>query len=503
MLHGLNSAVARGLWGEHRVVHAQLGVRGRGCVLRRGDVGSGCHGMGTAFPSGEGFGVLSELVSFRIASFPSSSSAPLPIPVRCQGGRRHHRRRELPVDSGRKQRGDEKVEITLDFAELKQRAADAASSTKKALVSSAGNVRQSGVTFIKEGKQAWNELRTSVAVRNDKRVVIAVKQSTIDFAGRTVLWTVLMIVFSRVFLAWARRFHWGWADSFNRPRTVRDRSLGGREVVVKNGIKLWEGGPFKWSARNSVQGLSPLDYVKTDARSEKELNRLKAGSDPFTFKKSQSETRLPAWWPGPEQAPKLPSETTAQAQREANALLNDMLERRMNGIDFESHNIIKLRELCRNYGAEVKFGTTNTRDAFYRTALQLVHNACIRGVEFPNEGVVNFTAGLARNIGIDVKKAAIMVIASVAAQTRATFLQTWALHERGEIESAHKELQGLIRIHENFSPNRNSPEMDMVARGLTYLPLEDRRELLEMYIFAGGNNTEWLAKEALGLTDQN
>lgn len=31
-----------------------------------------------------------------------------------------------------------------------------------------------------------------------------------------------------------------------------------------------------------------------------------------------------------------------------------------------------------------------------------------------------------------------------------------ALHERGEIESAHKELQGLIRIHENFSPNRNS-----------------------------------------------
>lgn len=46
------------------------------------------------------------------------------------------------MDSGRKQRGDEKVEITLDFAELKQRAADAASSTKKALVSSAGNVRQ-------------------------------------------------------------------------------------------------------------------------------------------------------------------------------------------------------------------------------------------------------------------------------------------------------------------------------------------------------------------------
>lgn len=46
--------------------------------------------------------------------------------------------------SGKKQRGDDKVEITLDFDELKLRAGEAAGATKKALVSSVGNARQVG-----------------------------------------------------------------------------------------------------------------------------------------------------------------------------------------------------------------------------------------------------------------------------------------------------------------------------------------------------------------------
>lgn len=49
----------------------------------------------------------------------------------------------------------------------------------------------------------------------------------------------------------------------------------------------------------------------------------------------------------------------------------------------------------------------------------------IRGGEFPNEGVDKFIAGLAGNIGLDAEKAAIIVVASVAARTRATFLQAW------------------------------------------------------------------------------
>ncbi|KAG0559202.1 hypothetical protein M758_10G085100 [Ceratodon purpureus] len=503
MLHGVSSAVVHGLSGggfARRGVCGEVGVLGRRCVLRRGDGGVLCDGIGSVSHFG-GFRERSNLVNVRVDSSGSFGGGGNAITVAGFGGRRHNRRREAPGGSvsARKQRGDDKVEITLDFEELKQRAGEAAVASKRALVSSVGKARQAGANFVQDGKQAWKELRSSVAVQNDKRVVIAVRRSTIEFAGRTLIWTVLTIVFARILLAWARRFRWGWEEGFNWPRTVRDRSLGGKEVVVKSGIKLWEGGPAKKAFRKTALGLSPLDSVMTDTRSEKEIHRLKASGEPLTSKKIQKESRLPPWWPAPEQAPTLPLETTAEAQREANTLLNDMLERRMNGIDFERHNIIKLRELCRNYGARVSFETANTRDTFYRTAVQLVHNVCVRGGEFPDEGVGKFIAGLAGNIGLDAEKAAIMVIASVAARTRAAFLQTWALHERGEIQAAHKELEGLVRIHENFSPVRNSPEMEMAARGLTYLPVEDRRVLLEMYIFAGGSNTQWLAKEALSL----
>lgn len=46
------------------------------------------------------------------------------------------------------------------------------------------------------------------------------------------------------------------------------------------------------------------------------------------------------------------------------------------------------------------------------------------------------------------------------------------------------------------------PEMEMAGTSMTYLPVEDRRVLLEVYKFAGGRNTEWLAKEALGLAER-
>lgn len=178
---------------------------------------------------------------------------------------------------------------------------------------------QAGANFVKEGKQAWKELRSSVAVQNDKRVIIAVRRSTIEFAGRTLLWTTLTIVFARVLLSWAKRFRWGWEEGFGWNRTVRDRSLGGKEVVVKKGIKLWEGGPTKKAFRKTAQGLSPLDAVKVDTRSEKELHRLRASGEP---KKGKKEARLPPWWSGPELAPALPSEVTANAQKQANSLLH-------------------------------------------------------------------------------------------------------------------------------------------------------------------------------------
>jgi len=42
-------------------------------------------------------------------------------------------------------------------------------------------------------------------------------------------------------------------------------------------------------------------------------------------------------------------------------------------------------------------------------------------------------------------------------------------------------------------------EMELVARGLSYLGAEERKELLIMYTAVGGSQTVSIAREALGL----
>lgn len=143
MLHGVSPAGAQDLCGKYR---GDLGLCRSRCVPRRRDGGiGGGDGLG-AVPHFGGFRLRSD----RVDSLPScgffrlSSGGVNPITVRSFGGRRHNRRREPPggLVGVRKQRGDDKVEITLDFDELKQKAGEAAVTTKRALVSSVGKARQ-------------------------------------------------------------------------------------------------------------------------------------------------------------------------------------------------------------------------------------------------------------------------------------------------------------------------------------------------------------------------
>lgn len=43
------------------------------------------------------------------------------------------------------------------------------------------------------------------------------------------------------------------------------------------------------------------------------------------------------------------------------------------------------------------------------------------------------------------------------------------------------------------------PEMELVGTSLAYFGIEERKELLNMYVDAGGSETESIAREALGL----
>lgn len=134
MLRSASSAVP--LQSFYRAPHAGFDVQRRSCG------GIVCNGIGSM----SNVGGLRVRVNLRVKSSPSNGGVSPSTTILSLGGRRHHRRRDLPGGSvsAKKQRGDDTVEITLDFDELKHRAGEAAVTAKKAVVSSVGNVRQVG-----------------------------------------------------------------------------------------------------------------------------------------------------------------------------------------------------------------------------------------------------------------------------------------------------------------------------------------------------------------------
>ncbi|KAL3693066.1 hypothetical protein R1sor_006717 [Riccia sorocarpa] len=443
------------------------------------------------------------------------------LTVRSLAARRHHRRREnsgfgaAPIKSKDSENADwmsfsrsnkeleDKLVITFDVEEWKQRVADGVSGAKEVAKRSLNNVIKVGEEFIDEGQEAWRELRSSVRFQKDKRLVIAVKRSTIEFTGKVLLWSILGTLLVKFLLTAMREYRWGW-EEFSRPkRSVRDRSLGGREVLVSKGLRQRDAGIERRNL-NSLRGVNnPLDGVEEISRSEKVLARRRNRDAGVSSKPA----RLPGWWPGAFMPPSASIITRQDAEEKATRLTKGIMQRRLIGYDFELGEMLELRQLCKTAGIKVKFDTPNTRDNFYRAAINYVLTACCRSggdlsmADFSgSEDGVTFIAGLATNIGLDEDRAATMVNAAVAARTRAGFLQVKALQLQGKFREAEEELLKIIRMHSYFPPDADSPEMELVARGLdSHLNREGKLELLESYERMGGSKTKRVAEEALGL----
>ncbi|KAL2634780.1 hypothetical protein R1flu_006259 [Riccia fluitans] len=434
--------------------------------------------------------------------------------IRSLAARRHHRRREngtppiKPRDSenvdrvsfSRSDKGfEDKLVITLDMEEWKQRFADGVSGAKRATQRSLDRVVRVGEEFVDESREAWRELSSSVRFQKDKRVIIAVKRSTIDFTGKVLLWSILGTVFVKFLFNAMREYRWGW-EEFSRPkRSVRDRSLGGREVLVSK-----KDGGIERRNLSLVRGVNnPLDGVE-NSRSEKVL-ASRRNKDAGTGARSKA-TRLPGWWPGAFMPPSASIITRQDAEEKANNLMKGIMQRRLIGYDFAFGDMLELRLLCKTAGIKVKFDTPNTRDTFYRAAINYVLTACCSSggdlsmADFGTEDGVTFIAGLANNIGLEEDRAATMVNAAVAARTRAGFLQVRALQLQGKFRDSEEELIKIIRMHSYFPPDADSPEMELVARGLdSQFNREGKLELLESYERMGGSKTKRVAEEALGL----
>ncbi|XP_047045283.1 uncharacterized protein LOC124649740 [Lolium rigidum] len=334
-----------------------------------------------------------------------------------------------------------------------------------------------------EADEAYNDLRSSVRDVGGDRVVLTFRRSSLRFAAAALLWSLALsaaawALLGLVFRAWRQLWGRNW---WGRPEgepvvTKRDRSLGGKEVVVAKSSPV----------------LPPVSRVQEPAKK---------------VRRREPQARLPEWWPEVGTEVVDLGQEAEKWTRLANRLVRAIIDNRIAGRDYRYDDAIQLRQLCKISGVNVSFDTENARDSFYRATTGFVLDDCSRTAEdmgvaqINGENPRNFLAGLAISIGLDKFRAATLICASVAARTRACLLQCWALEIQGKRTEALDELVKICRIHSVFPPEENSAEMEMVAGGLKKnLEVSERVHLLSLYrsVCTAGNVKT--AAEALGLS---
>ncbi|KAL5781064.1 hypothetical protein ACOSP7_006093 [Xanthoceras sorbifolium] len=345
--------------------------------------------------------------------------------------------------------------------------------------------------FLSASEEAYTDLRNVIRVDDDGRIFVSCRKSTVQFVGGLFFAGFLLVFVFRVFVKLGLGFRSRLGVGKQSVVVRRDRSLGGREVVV--------------AARDDV-------YRNTSSKPLK--NPLSPGSSSgFPRRVSNSYpvvgtvNKLPKWWSVPQAADdRILVVDKEEYQKEANRLIRAIIDQRTSGQDIMEDDIIQLRRICRTSGVRVSIETINTRDSLYRTSVDFVLNVCSRApshatsVLIDGEDARHFVAGLADNIGLENSRAARMVSAAVAARTRSRFLQAWALEMQGNHSGALSELSKICLVLRIFPPEESSPEMEMVARGLEkLLKVEQREFLMNMLVGVCSEESHRSAAEALGL----
>ncbi|XP_039008985.1 uncharacterized protein LOC120137253 isoform X1 [Hibiscus syriacus] len=350
--------------------------------------------------------------------------------------------------------------------------------------------------FVSLSNDAFQDLIHSVHIDTETRTFrLSCSKSTLKFFA-AVLVCVFLIAFAfRVCIKLGSAIR---ARFLPKPKVIvrRDRSLGGREVIVGTN-------------RDQGHRHPSIDFNALD--NPLSLSTTSSLANMTNYSRFHVSEKLPKWWPQPVSAPKTASVFDSEYyQTQANRLIKAIIENRLAGKDFAEDDIIQLRQICRTSGVRVSIDTTNTRDSLYRAAVELVLNVCCRGrassqstdVQIDGEEARQFLAGLAENIGLDNIRASRMASAGVAARTRYCFLQAWAFEMQGKRTNAVSELSKICLMHCIFPPGESSPEMEMVARGLEKILKVEQRELLMTMVVAICNcsdETRISTSEALGL----
>lgn len=151
---------------------------------------------------------------------------------------------------------------------------------------------------------------TMITVDADRRVVISCRPSTVRFVGYLVIFGFVVAVSLRVLVKLGLGF-WGKVGFRSKSGVVkrRDRSLGGREVVVAT------------KRINTRDGESR--FLENPLASVRSTTRLNSSEE---MRLRRMEEKLPSWWPVSLPPPVLIDEKE-QYQRMANRLIRGHLER--------------------------------------------------------------------------------------------------------------------------------------------------------------------------------
>ncbi|GAV90062.1 LOW QUALITY PROTEIN: Nuc_sug_transp domain-containing protein [Cephalotus follicularis] len=356
--------------------------------------------------------------------------------------------------------------------------------------------------FLSSGRDAFRDLQTFISIDDNKRVLVSCRKSTLYFVGNLVVLGCVVgfairVLVNLVHLGLGFKGRFGANPSAVMVR--RDRSLGGREVIVGTMGTTAEKANKE---RRSVFD-NPLSLDSGPGRLG--FGSGYVGRDWRENYRVPGERTLPKWWPVSVGEPILVL-NQEEYQREANRLIRAIMDYRTRGKDIADDDIIQLRRICRTSGVRVSIDITNTRDAFYRASIDFVLNVCSSAsshsssIEIDGEDARQFIAGLAENVGLENIRAARMVSAAIAARTRSWFLQAWALELRGNRSEVALELSKICCVFRIFPPDESSPEMEMVARGLEkHLKVGQREFLLNMIVGVCCEKSQKIAAEALGL----
>ncbi|KAK9664857.1 hypothetical protein RND81_14G073900 [Saponaria officinalis] len=211
--------------------------------------------------------------------------------------------------------------------------------------------------FLEGGIEAYDDLRSLVRVEpGTNRVIVSCSEKTVRFVGGVLGWSLVAVVVVRVLVKLGLGLGLGFRGGFGGEEVVvrRDRSLGGKEVVVaKRGLE--GGGKKKGDFGRNVGGVSEMAVSRSRER----------------------ERKLPGWWPVIVPRPVVEGNREEYA-REAKALVRAIMDDKLRGKDVSEEDILELRRICRRSGVQLSFETDNARDSLYRLSVHNVISTCCR-----------------------------------------------------------------------------------------------------------------------------